>query len=344
MFQQAAEIGASERRQTFALVLRHEYVVPALGIDQGLMKVPAAGIVAPVRRAAHEGGEVAHPAADLARGGAEQERVVGGFQRRPCREGALELARPPLVLDRPQRQPDLLVGLGQRREHRLHQIHVGFGVIGKARLHMRTLDRERAHAGNAGVLVVEVVLCDTQQIPLDLQADDAAEPHVRQPPEMLAQQLPGREVKRHAAGEVFVAQDPADAGRPGQHAKGGEVGNDGEIGRAGHLGEAHAAAARERGEDAGIGGIEGGGRDVDVVAGGERGQEGRHRHRLGARRAVRVGPGQANELKLVQLDPALDLLGLPSLLIAPEAVPFDEIRASWSPANFRASCRKGGGL
>src|SRR5215471_15219889 len=103
--------------------------------------------------------------------------------------------------------------------------------------------------------------------------------------------MPWREMEWHAAVEVFVAQHPADAARPRQHAKGGRVGNDSEIGRARHLVETHPAAARERGEGAGIGGIEGSSGDVDVVAGLERGTEHRNRHRFGAARAKAVnGP------------------------------------------------------
>ena len=43
-------------------------------------------------------------------------------------------------------------------------------------------------------------------------------------------------------------------------------------------------------------------------------------------RAAPCGSAQARRTsrKLVLLDPALDLFGLPSLLIAPQAVPFDE--------------------
>src|SRR5262249_13585262 len=100
--------------------------------------------------------------------------------------------------------------------------------------------------------------------------------------------------------------------------------NDGEVGRARHLVEAHAAAAGERGEGAGTGGIERGGGDVDVVAGLERGNEGRHRHRLGARGAMRIGPGESDELQVLPRATALDLLGLPPLLVAPEAMSFDK--------------------
>ncbi len=212
----------------------------------------------------------------------------------------------------------------ERGEHRLHQIHVGFGVVGKARFGRRGRERSPAHAGDAGVLVAQARVGNAQEIPFDLQADDAVHAAVRKPLEVLAQQLPGREVKGHAAVEVFIAQHPADARRPGQGAKGRRVGDDGEIGRARHLVETHPAAARERGEGAGIGGIERGGRDVDVVAGLERGEEGGHRYRLGARGAVRVGPGKPHEMQVVLLDPALEVLGLPSLLVRPEAVSCDE--------------------
>ncbi len=286
--------------------------------------MPAARITALERGPAHEGGEVAHAPAHLSRRGAEQHRMIGSLQRRPRREGAFDLARSPLVLDRSQRQGDLPERLGERGEHRLHQIHVGFGVIGKARLRRRGLERPPAQARNAGVLVGQMIFRDPQQVPFDLQADDAPHALVGQPLELSAQQLAGRKVKGHAAGEVFVAQHPADARRPRQHAERRRVRNDREIGRAGHLVEAHAAAARERREDAGIGGIERGGRHVDVVAGLERGEESLDRHRLGARGAVRIGPGQPYEVELFFLDSALELLGLPSLLIRPEAVSFDE--------------------
>ena len=154
-------------------------------------------------------------------------------------------------------------------------------------------------------------------------------PLLLQPPQLPAQQMPRREMERHAAVEIFVAQNPADARRPRQHAKGRGIGHDGEVGRAGHLGEAHAAAARERGEGARVGGIERRGGDVDVVAVGQRGDEGRHGHRLGARGAVRVGPGEPHELQVFLLDPQLELLGLPALLVGPEAVLFDEIWIAW---------------
>jgi hypothetical protein len=39
---------------------------------------------------------------------------------------------------------------------------------------------------------------------------------------------------------------------------------------------------------------------------------------------VRIGPGEPHQMQLVRLDSTLEILGLPLLLIRPEAVFFDE--------------------
>src|SRR5262249_353856 len=54
------------------------------------------------------------------------------------------------------------------------------------------------------------------------------------------------------------------------------------------------------------------------------GAENRPRSRLRTRRAVRIGPNEAHKLKIVLLDPALEIVGLPSLLVGPQTVPCDE--------------------
>src|SRR5262249_32465998 len=97
---QAAEKGATERRQMFALAFGHEQVASALAVEERLMEVPAAGVIALERRPAHERGEMSHPAADLPRRGAKEERVIRRLQRRSRGERALDLPRSPLVLDR----------------------------------------------------------------------------------------------------------------------------------------------------------------------------------------------------------------------------------------------------
>ena len=48
---------------------------------------------------------------------------------------------------------------------------------------------------------------------------------------------------------------------------------------------------------------------------------------LGARRAVRVRPGDADEVEVFRLDSALELVGLATLVVGPEAVPcYDGLR------------------
>ena len=51
MLQQPAEEVAAERRQRLARALRHEQVAPARRVDQRLVQMPAARIVALERRA-----------------------------------------------------------------------------------------------------------------------------------------------------------------------------------------------------------------------------------------------------------------------------------------------------
>src|SRR5205823_9865659 len=104
----------------FAVAPRHEQIAPALRFEQRLMQVPTTRIIAFERRATHERGEISHPATDLPRRRAEQQRMVSGLQRWPCGKGAFELARSPLVLDRAQWQSDCLEMIGERGEHRLH--------------------------------------------------------------------------------------------------------------------------------------------------------------------------------------------------------------------------------
>src|SRR5262249_56027013 len=90
---QAAEKGATERRQMFELAFGHKQVAPALAVEERLMEVPAAGVIALERRPAHERGEMSHPAADLPRRGAKEERVIRRLERRSRGDG--EIARPP---------------------------------------------------------------------------------------------------------------------------------------------------------------------------------------------------------------------------------------------------------
>jgi hypothetical protein len=86
---------------------------------------------------------------------------------------------------------------------------------------------------------------DTQQIPLDLGADDTDGAALVELLQRLAQQRPRREMEWLPVVEIFIAENPADARRPGQHSKRRGIWNDGKVGRAAHLGKSHAATARE---------------------------------------------------------------------------------------------------
>src|SRR5438093_11341813 len=65
MLQQAAEKSGAERGEVLALAVRHECVLPAPALDERLMQMPAVGVVALERWAAHECRDMAHAAAYL---------------------------------------------------------------------------------------------------------------------------------------------------------------------------------------------------------------------------------------------------------------------------------------
>ena len=109
----------------------------------------------------------------MARRGAEQQNVVGGFQCGARRKGAFDLSRAPLVFYGTQAEPQRLERIAERLEHRLHQIHVGFGMVVIAGLYRPGFDRTAARAGHADIVFAQVIVGDTQQIPFDFGADDA---------------------------------------------------------------------------------------------------------------------------------------------------------------------------
>jgi hypothetical protein len=51
---------------------------------------------------------------------------------------------------------------------------------------------------------------NAQQVPLDLKPDPEVLPTLGEPRDLPPKQLPGREMERHAAVEVFIAQYPSD--------------------------------------------------------------------------------------------------------------------------------------
>lgn len=313
----------ADGRQRFALPRRHEQIF-AGAVGERLMQMPAAGVIALECGPRHEGRKMAHAPADLPRGAAEQDEIVGGFERTARCECAFHLARPPFVFDRAQRQIDRLEMRGKRRQHRLHQVEIGFGVIGIAGLCGQRANRLSAQAGDADILLAEPVVGKAQQIPFHFEPDDEVLFLRLQARKLLLQQLPRRKMKRNAGVEIFVAQDPADTRRPGQHTKCRRIGHNGQVGRARHLVETHATARRERGECARARGVERGGRHIDVVAVRQRGGEGGHGNFLGTRMAVGVRPDEADQPQFV-CPHALQQVGRAAFLLGgPQTVPFDE--------------------
>ncbi len=167
----------------------------------------------------------------MSRGGAEKEHIVGRFQRGARREGAFHLSRPPLVFDRAQIKAQRREAVTQCVEDRLHQVHVGLGVVVITGLNRPGLYRPAADTGGADIVFAQVIVGgDAQQIPLDLRTHDAEEAAPGEPLQRLAQKLPWGEMKWPAVVEVFVTENPADARRPRKRAKCRRVADEGEIG------------------------------------------------------------------------------------------------------------------
>jgi hypothetical protein len=154
-----------------------------------LMQMPAARVVALDCGAAHEARDIAHPAADLACRSPKQDQIVRRLERGPRRKRAFELPRPPLVLDRSQRQAKLLQGVGERGDRRLHEVHIGLGMEGIARLRRAGAQRAALDARAADMLAAEMLFGDAQQVPFDLEPDGAVHAALFQLRELPAQQL-----------------------------------------------------------------------------------------------------------------------------------------------------------
>ena len=196
-----------------------------------------------------------------------------------------------------------------------------------SRFHRRGLDRAAAKAGSADIVFAQMRFDDAQQVPFDLRADDAVVAALRKPLQRVAQDLARREMEWSAVIEIFVAQDPADPVGPRQDAEGRGISHNGKIGRAGHFGQAHAAAARERSENTGAGGIERRRGDTDIVTVDQCRNESRNGQRFRSRIAVGVAPGQPDKPQLFGFGPVRDVGGQPPLLVAPKPVSFNECRS-----------------
>ena len=178
MLEQAGEIRLPGGREQLAGCEE----ILARVIDERLVQVPAARVVALERRTRHERGEAAQAPADLTRRRAKKQQVIRRAQRALGREGALHLAGPPFVLERAQRQPERGVGARELAEHRLHEVHVGFRVVRVARLDRRGADRAATDPWRSNVLVGQTIFGDAREIPLDLESDHQLHLLLRQAP------------------------------------------------------------------------------------------------------------------------------------------------------------------
>ena len=187
-------------------------------------------------------------------------------------------------------------------------------------------DGPAAPAGITDVVLCQSVLDDVGEIQFDLEPDDVAHAALGEAGELAAQQMAGREMKRPAVDEIVVAQHPAHARRPGQGAERIGIRHDDQVGRARHLVEPHAAAGRERPEHPPARRIQRRGRDIDVVGLDQRAQERGNGDELGPRRAVRFGPGEADETDVALFDTPAELGRAFRLVVRPKPVTLDEAR------------------
>ena len=97
------------------------------------MQMPAARVKAFKPRSTHKGGEVAEPPANLPRSGAEQNKVVGCFERAPRRKSALHLPRTPFVFERSERKVQFFQSIGHCGKRAMHQVQICFGMKRVAR-------------------------------------------------------------------------------------------------------------------------------------------------------------------------------------------------------------------
>ncbi len=188
--------------------------------------MPAARVKAFERRPAHEGREIAEATADLARGGAEENEIVGRFERGSGCECAFHLSGAPFIFKRSKRKIQFLQRIRHRGKRHLHPVQIGFRMERISRLDRIDVRRAALEAGRPDVLKCQMLLGAPQQVPFDLEADAALHPSFCQALDLSPQQMPRRKIERLAGDEIFVAQNPADIRLPGKHPKGCGIGND----------------------------------------------------------------------------------------------------------------------
>jgi len=332
--QQAAEKVSPDCRDHVAVVER-EGIAAVAALDQRLMQMPAARHHVGQRWAAHEAGETAVAPRDLLHRRTEQDHGVGGGEPDLRAERELALARPELDLDRAQRQAERLHAAADLLQHRIELIEPRLGEVLESLGDQADLRRGRRPGG---VLRREARIDDAEQVEFDLEPGHEIEAGGAEPRQCVAVDPPRRERHRLAVGEIDVAQHPAGARRPWQHAKRRRVRDHDEITAALHFLEAEAAARREHRKRGLVGGVLGEQRRRHGDAALEGGRRRLRHQSLAAQDAVLVGERKPHQFELVLLDRLQSGLRGGGLLVVPQTMAIDEARRGRSARALRHQC------
>ena len=138
----------------------------------------------------------------------------------------------------------------------------------------RTRPDRRPRTPRADVFVGQSIL-GAQQIPTDLKADDQTHSFIGKPANCPRSRCRGEKWNGTPEGKYSSQSTQPTPGAQGSTRNVEGSGTIVKFGERRHLGKAHSAAALERREGSGIGGVERRGRDVDAVTGRKRADEGR---------------------------------------------------------------------
>jgi hypothetical protein len=214
-------------------------------------------------------------------------------------ERDLQLTRAPLVLDRPQRQAHVEVGVPQLLDHIVDAGEPDLGEVLVALLQDADLRRRRRPARLVELDPVGVPAYDVE---LDLEPGDELEAQLSGRIDLLLEQMTAVERHRLAVGEVRVGDDPAGAVGPRQDPERRRVRNQNHVREAGELRDVEAAPWHEQRREHVVGSVhaEQRGREVDAVL--QRCQVVQRRHELAPRLAVLVHPDHPDGAEPVLLD------------------------------------------
>src|SRR5271165_853440 len=239
----------AEGGERLCLALRNESVLAAVAVAQALMQVPAAGKDVRQPRATHKARVVAVPPANLLYRAAKEHHRVGGFEIDPGPEGELDLARPKLHLQRPQRQSERFDRAPQDLKYLV------INVISRFCQKLITRGQQADIGRNPRLPCIgrrEMGIFQLEDVAFDLEPRDVIEAAPVQLIEYAAAQLTGAERHGPAVGEIEVAKQPAAVRRPRYYLEAERIRHQEQIGRALHLRHVEAAATGEDGKDGAV--------------------------------------------------------------------------------------------